>query len=107
VEPGSTQTAIWEKSKAENEALLARMPQECTALYGTAIEVLRGEAEKMVRRASPVQTVSDCVVHAITAKRPKTRYRCADGARLAWFAARWLPDTWRDWVILKAMGHIG
>ena len=107
VEPGATQTAIWEKSKAENEALLARMPAECTALYGTAIDMLRGEAEKMVLRASPVGVVSECVVHALIAKRPKTRYRCADGARLAWFAARWLPDTWRDWVISKALGSIG
>jgi NAD(P)-dependent dehydrogenase (short-subunit alcohol dehydrogenase family) len=107
VEPGATRTAIWEKSKAENEALIARVPAECLALYGGMIDTMRGEAEKMVLRASPVEKVSDCVVHALTSRRPKTRYRCADGARMAWFAARWLPDTWRDWVILKAMGHIG
>ena len=107
VQPGSTQTPIWEKSKMENEALLARMPAECRELYGKEIDAMRAEAEKMIRRASPVREVSDCVVHALTAKRPKTRYRCADGANLAWFAARWLPDAWRDWVISKALGSIG
>ncbi len=107
VEPGATDTAIWEKSKTENEALLARMPAECTRLYGDAIETMRAESERMIRRASPVRKVSDCVVHAVTSKRPKTRYLCADGARLAWIAARWLPDTWRDFVLRKAFGSIG
>jgi hypothetical protein len=47
------------------------------------------------------------VVHAVTAARPKTRYRCAKGATLAWIAARWLPDTWRDVVLDKAMALLG
>lgn len=107
IEPGATQTAIWEKSRAENEALFERMPPECHELYGRIMDTMRVEAEKMVKRASPVHKVSDCVVHAITSSRPKTRYLCADGARLAWFAARWLPDTWRDFVIRNAFGRIG
>ncbi len=107
VEPGATDTPIWEKSKAENEALLGRMPAECTLLYGKAIDLLRSEADKMARGASPVSQVSDCVVHALTAKNPKTRYRCAKGATLAWIAARWLPDKLRDKIILRAMALMG
>jgi NAD(P)-dependent dehydrogenase (short-subunit alcohol dehydrogenase family) len=103
VQPGATDTPIWEKATADNEAMLARMPAECMELYGAAIDKLRGEAEKLARGASPVRAVSDCVVHAITAKRPKTRYRCAKGANLAWVLARWLPDTWRDAIISKVM----
>jgi NAD(P)-dependent dehydrogenase (short-subunit alcohol dehydrogenase family) len=107
IEPGAADTPIWAKARTENEAMLARMPAECFALYGGMIDTLRGEAEKLARSAAPVKTVSDCVVHALTSKRPKTRYRCAKGARLAWIAARWLPDRLRDKIILKAMALMG
>ncbi len=104
VEPGAIQTPIWEKAKAENEAMLARMPRECQALYDDAIELLRKEADKAARRASPVRVVAECVVHAITARRPKTRYLCGSGARLGWFLARWVPDAWRDRLIRVVVG---
>ena len=104
IEPGAIQTPIWEKSKAENEAMLARMPTECQALYGSAIALLRKEADKAARRASPVRVVAECVVHAITARRPKTRYLCGSGARLGWVLAHWVPDTWRDRLIRIATG---
>ena len=99
VQPGAIQTPIWEKSKRENEALLGRMPAGCRELYGKAIEMMRREAGKMEGRAVPARQVADCVVHALTAKRPKTRYLCGGGARLEWIAARWLPDRWRDRLI--------
>lgn len=107
VQPGAIQTPIWEKSAAENEAMLVRMPEECHALYGESIDIMRREAEKMAARAVPAQRVSECVVHALTARRPKTRYLCGGGARMEWLAAWWLPDPWRDWLIRKATGLPG
>lgn len=104
VQPGAIQTPIWEKSKRENEVLLGRMPGECLELYGKAIEVMRREAGKMEGRAVPAKEVADCVVHALTAKRPKTRYLCGGGARLEWIVARWLPDRWRDRLIRMLTG---
>jgi NAD(P)-dependent dehydrogenase (short-subunit alcohol dehydrogenase family) len=107
IEPGATATPIWEKSKVTNEAILARMPAECMELYAKEIALLRTEADKMAKTAAPVKTVTDCVVHSLTAANPKTRYRCAKGATLAWIAARWLPDKLRDKIILKAMAMMG
>jgi len=104
IEPGSIRTPIWQKAKAENEAMLARMPAECHSLYAQGIEALRREGADAERRASPVKGVSDCVLHAVTSAAPKTRYRCGNGATLQWILARWLPDTWRDAVVGKAMG---
>ena len=103
VEPGAVATPIWEKSKVSNEAMLARMPAECQALYGKALDKLRSEVEKLSRSAAPVNSVARRVVHAITARRPKTRYLCGRGAIPAWILARWLPDTWRDAIINKVM----
>jgi NAD(P)-dependent dehydrogenase (short-subunit alcohol dehydrogenase family) len=104
VQPGAIQTPIWDKSKAASEALMARMPAECHALYGKPIAIMRREAEKMAARAVPAQRVSDCVVHALTATRPKTRYLCGGGGRMEWLVARWLPDAWRDRLIRLATG---
>jgi NAD(P)-dependent dehydrogenase (short-subunit alcohol dehydrogenase family) len=104
VQPGAIQTPIWDKSKAANEALLARMPAACTELYGGAMEIMRREAEKMAGRAAPVRRVSDCVVHALTSKRPKTRYLCGGGARMDYIAGRWIPDGLRDRLIRAATG---
>lgn len=103
IEPGAVATPIWEKSKVSNEAMLARMPAECEALYGEALGKLRREVEKLSRGAAPVSSVARCVVHAITARRPKPRYLCGRGAIPAWILARWLPDTWRDAIISKVM----
>jgi NAD(P)-dependent dehydrogenase (short-subunit alcohol dehydrogenase family) len=107
VEPGAVKTPIWGKAKADNEAMLARMPAGCMTLYGGMIDTMRGEAEKLAHGAAPVKSVSDCVVHAVTARRPRTRYLCGKGAYPAWIAARWLPDRWRDFLIQKALGTIG
>ncbi len=109
VEPGASDTPIWQKGKVEIDALLEYMPPECLMLYGRVIKMLRDDLDKMARSAAPVNTVSRCVVHALTARRPKTRYRCAKGRRAyaAWIAARWLPDKLRDKLILKAMGLTG
>jgi len=104
VQPGAIQTPIWEKSKAANEAMLNRMPAECHALYGKAIDVMRREAEKMANRAAPASRVADCVVHAITAAKPKTRYLCGGGARMEWLVARWMPDSLRDRIIRMVIG---
>lgn len=104
VQPGATQTPIWQKSKVENEAMLERQPPECLRLYGGALDRLRKEVEKMERRATPVSEVARCVIHAVTSPRPKTRYRCGSGARAAWVFARWVPDALRDRLIRIGLG---
>ncbi|MBI1317586.1 MAG: SDR family NAD(P)-dependent oxidoreductase [Candidatus Hydrogenedens sp.] len=104
VQPGAIQTPIWEKSKADNEAMLARMSKKAHTLYAGPIEALRREAANAERRAVPVKHVTDCVVHAITSDAPKTRYRCGAGAGIQYFIARWIPDKLRDRLIRKVMG---
>lgn len=84
--------------------MLARMAAECAVLYGKAIHAMRGFADRLIRDAAPVQEVADCVVHAITARRPKIRYRCGSGAKVAGLFAWLAPDVLRDVIIRKITG---
>ena len=44
------------------------------------------------------------VVHALTAKRPKTRYFLGWGVRVCFKGMKMLPDRVRDWIVRKQMG---
>jgi hypothetical protein len=43
-------------------------------------------------------------VHALTAKRPKTRYYIGRGVRTSFGCMKLVPDRFRDWVVRKLMG---
>jgi hypothetical protein len=38
---------------------------------------------------------------SLTARRPKTRYLVGLDAKVGAWLAFWLPDRWRDWLILN------
>jgi NAD(P)-dependent dehydrogenase (short-subunit alcohol dehydrogenase family) len=100
VEPGAIATPIWEKSIGEAERTLAAMPPEANELYGKLIESAFQGARAAARRAIPAQHVAEAVVHALTARKPKTRYLVGMDARVAKWLSR-LPDRLRDRIILR------
>ncbi len=104
VEPGSVNTPIWEKSRASAEELLERMPAEAESLYGEDFEAARQATARMAQTAMPVERVVRAVVHALTARRPKTRYPVGVDTRLV--AAVWhlLGDRLHDWIMRRALG---
>ena len=104
IEPGAIKTEIWDKATADNEAILARMDPQVHELYPKPIEAMRREGKAAESRAVDPKAVTDCVLHAMTATRPKTRYLCGGGARPQWILARWVPDRVRDAVLRKVMG---
>jgi len=101
VEPGSVATPIWEKmggptARAEN------FPPRTQELYSSSIAAVREAAGRARRRAIPPEHVVKAVVHALTARRPKTRYLVGRDARLrVWLEL--LPDRWRDQVVRRAL----
>jgi NAD(P)-dependent dehydrogenase (short-subunit alcohol dehydrogenase family) len=104
VEPGSVATPIWGKARGEADRMAERMTEAHTALYGEEIEQMRRSTERLAARGIPVQKVVDVVVHAMTAKRPKTRYVVGAQARLAAATFRFLADRTKDWFILRELG---
>ena len=92
IEPGTIATPIWDKGSRQADELhredAARGSGSCTA-----------SGSRRWRRCSPGRTsaarrpskVADAVEHALTAKRPRTRYLVGD-ARLL-IALKWLLPT--------------
>jgi NAD(P)-dependent dehydrogenase (short-subunit alcohol dehydrogenase family) len=100
IEAGAVATPIWEKSLREVEDLKARVGPERYAMYSGLMDAVREEARQSVRTALPVAAVVKAVEHAMTARKPKTRYVLGRDAWL-WLALNLLPDRWRDWLILS------
>jgi NAD(P)-dependent dehydrogenase (short-subunit alcohol dehydrogenase family) len=101
VEPGAIQTPIWEKSRAEAEALNAAMPPECAEHYGPALDRLREHVDRVPRTAISADRVAAAVLHAVRAPRPRARYLVgADAYVQAWILAH-LPTALRDSLITR------
>jgi NAD(P)-dependent dehydrogenase (short-subunit alcohol dehydrogenase family) len=104
VEPGAIATPIWVKSQALAERNLSTVDPGARALYEEAMAAMRRVVEEAARRAAPADRVADAVAHALTARRPRTRYLVGADARLQAALARLLPDRLRDRLTARFMG---
>ena len=102
IQPGAIATPIWDKSQGLAETIAERCPQDRLELYAQDIEEMRRQGQKAAGDASPPEVVAKRVAHALTARRPKTRYRMGKTAQLQYFAAH-LPDRLRDALVLAGM----
>jgi NAD(P)-dependent dehydrogenase (short-subunit alcohol dehydrogenase family) len=104
VEPGSIATPIWERGEAEVDALAERAGDGQADLYGEAIVAYREVARKTGARGIPPEKVAAKIEHALSARRPRTRYLVGADARGQAFASRILPDRVVDWIVARATG---
>lgn len=101
VEPGAIATPIWRKGGENARQLLAAYPPEGRALYEAALVSMERVAAGSARRAIPADRVADVVVHALTARRPRTRYLVGLDARLQVLMRALLPDRWLDALVAR------
>ena len=104
VEPGFIQTPILEKSLSREEAMRAQLPAEALQLYGASMRAVRDAIEREGAQAAPTDVVVKAVVHALTARRPRTRYVVGANSGFQISLARALPDRWRDALIVRHLG---
>jgi NAD(P)-dependent dehydrogenase (short-subunit alcohol dehydrogenase family) len=104
VEPGFIQTPIVTKSLAAAEVLRAQLPPEALQLYETSLRAARDSTEREAATAAPTEVVVKAVVHALTARLPRTRYAVGPHSGLQISLGRALPDRWRDALIARHMG---
>jgi NAD(P)-dependent dehydrogenase (short-subunit alcohol dehydrogenase family) len=103
MEPGTIATPIWDKGIASGDELTAAMPPEAGEAYGKLIEVVREASSRGAREGLPPDAVAKDVEHALTARRPRTRYLVGREAKSRGLLARLLPDRALDSAIARAM----
>ncbi len=103
IEPGSIATPIWEKSQAAADEWERQMPAAGHALYDGAIAAVRAFADITARRGIPPDAVAKSVEHALTSKRPKTRYLVGLDARIQALLADIVPDRVRDGLLARQL----
>jgi len=105
VEPGAISTAIWGKTQSYAGGMLQTLPPEANELYADAIRSVLAILDYQQRVAIPPAATSRAIHHALTSARPKTRYVVGNDARMQAFLARFLPDRWRDALIVRFMKY--
>ncbi len=102
VEPGAVATPIWQKSLKEIDDLRQQVAPETYAPYATLMARVQQEIVESAGKAIPVDAVVKAVEHALTARRPKTRYLVGSETWF-WLLLNLLPDRWRDRLILSML----
>jgi NAD(P)-dependent dehydrogenase (short-subunit alcohol dehydrogenase family) len=103
IEPGSIATEIWRKGTAAADELLADAPPEVEQVYGPTIAAIRAQAVKSAEEAIPPEDVAKAVEHALTARRPRTRYVVGRDAKMRIRAAALLPDRAFDALVARML----
>jgi NAD(P)-dependent dehydrogenase (short-subunit alcohol dehydrogenase family) len=104
IEPGSIRTPIWQKGAAEAERMRKRLPALAEARYGPALDAYLRFAARNGANGVPPQQVAQAVHHALTAERPRTRYRVGPDAKLMWWLSKLLPDRALDALVARRLG---
>ena len=105
IEPGVIATPIWDTSIRSADALLQDMPTQAFEYYGRIITAVKRRALSGSARGLPPRVVADAVVHALTARKPKTRYLVGRDARVRSLFQR-LPDRIRDRIIARQLARL-
>jgi len=102
IEPAYVTTPIWQKSLQGGERVAAMLPPRAHELYGHAIASMRNIVSNIRKTALnsdvPADVVARVVEHALTAKKPRTRYLVGTAALLRVLLGI-LPDRTRDRLI--------
>jgi len=102
VEPGSIDTAMWDKVRHADWSAEASRQQ--LDLYGKAYQAMHKFYDKTAANAIPCDAVSQAIFKALTAKRPRPRYLVGTDARVFALLAQICPTRVVDWVGRKVMG---
>jgi NAD(P)-dependent dehydrogenase (short-subunit alcohol dehydrogenase family) len=112
IEPGDVDTPIWQKSRAAADRLRdslldeaqQRVSPEVGEHYAQDIAAMRAATDRFAAQAMPVERVVRAVMHALCARRPKTRYPVGAKTWGVLLGLRFLPTGIRDRVVRRNLG---
>jgi NAD(P)-dependent dehydrogenase (short-subunit alcohol dehydrogenase family) len=103
IEPGSIATPIWSRTLEEADALWNAMPHEAHERHGELVKTLTGIAQRAPHEGTPPEQVVDAILHALSARRPRTRYVVGRQARIQAVLARAVPTPIFDRLIRRLL----
>ncbi len=103
VEPGSIDTAIWERGERIADEVGGRSPQR-EALYGKVIENYRKLIRRTAERGIPPEKAAKVIEHALSARRPRSRYLVGLDAKVQARLRPLIPTPVFDRIVARAMG---
>jgi NAD(P)-dependent dehydrogenase (short-subunit alcohol dehydrogenase family) len=104
IEPGAIRTPAVKKTLGDIESIMASLPPDAAARYGEMLLGFISRAYQREMNGSSPEVVADAVRHALTARRPRIRYRVGKHARLLTTLPRVLPDRLLDALLLRVAG---
>jgi NAD(P)-dependent dehydrogenase (short-subunit alcohol dehydrogenase family) len=104
IEPAAIKTPAVEKTLGNIEGVIATLPPGGAAEYGEMLTKFAARAYAQESTGSPPDVVARAVSHALTARRPRTRYRVGKHAGLLSVLPRILPDKLLDALLLRVLG---
>jgi NAD(P)-dependent dehydrogenase (short-subunit alcohol dehydrogenase family) len=107
IEPGFIATAMGGKLQSDTQAAIRCLPDEGQRRYGPPLAKVAAAIDHHAKTGSPPEVVAEAVLHALTSKRPRTRYPSGAGAKRMVFMRRLISDRRFDRIILRAGGLQG
>lgn len=104
IEPGTIATQMPGKLVRDAETVLAELPPEGRERYGGAFRAYVHTLAGLARHGSSPDVVSRAVIHAVTARRPRTRYPVGAHAARLTTMRRFLPDRLLDRNFRRLLG---
>lgn len=104
IEPGYVSTAMRGKLERDTEDTIRSLPAEGRARYERQLRALAATISRHAAHGSPPDVVARAVAHALTSRRPRTRYPVGAGARRLLLLRRLLSDRVYDRMITRVAG---
>ena len=101
MEPGNVATPIWRRTKERTAASVGALPEERLSLYRTALGSFERLTDSYSATGIPPRRVAWKVAHALTTRRPRTRYPVGWDARVYGRLGPLLPDRLRHWILYR------
>ena len=104
VEPGAISTPAVQKTLGDIERVIADLPPEGQAQYGSMLRHFGRMAYEREKSGSSPEVVAGAVHHALTSNRPRIRYRVGKHAKLLATLPKILPENLLDSLRLRMFG---
>jgi NAD(P)-dependent dehydrogenase (short-subunit alcohol dehydrogenase family) len=104
VQPGAVATPMTDAMPHLLETSRLKLTHEQQTRYARLYTGMMRTLQKQAQSAMPPEIIADCIVHALTSPKPKTRYAPGAAVKGLMLMRRLAPDTIGDAILRRALG---